>query len=286
MAALASAFAILVLAVVEAGAALVSPRLSPSDEDWMAAAAFVNGKFAPDDLIVAAPEWADPVLRQHLGDRLPGPIAGRLDHERFARIWEISQRGGEAPEADGARLVQEQRFGNLRVRLFERAAKAVTYDFTNRWREARVTREAAGQPPVPCELQPTQHQCPDFRYNFVRDALLEIGGGIRHALYAQPVSNAAVVLEYPSAVLGRELAVAGGLHNVWLRKVSDGTVTTRVLVDDKEIGRFDSGNRTGWTIRRFDTAAFAGKTARVRFEITSANPYSRHFGLAAEARGR
>jgi hypothetical protein len=282
----AAAGSILVLALLEAGAAVVAPRLAPRDEDWLAAAAFVNQGFGDQDLVVAAPEWADPVLREHLGDRLPAPVSGRLDHERFARVWEISQRGADAPETAGARLVKEQRFGNLRARLFERTAQRITYDFTARWREGRLTRETPGQAPLPCELQATQHQCPDLRFNFVRDAILEIGCGVRQALYAQPVANAAVVLEFPAVPLGRELAVGGGLHNVWLRKVSDGTVTMRVLVDDKEVGRFDSGNRTGWLVRRFDTSAYAGKTGRVRFEITSANPYSRHFGFAAEARGQ
>ncbi|HEY0713729.1 MAG TPA: hypothetical protein VGF45_13710, partial [Polyangia bacterium] len=198
----AAALAVLALALFEAGAAVVAPRLSPTDQDWAATTAFVNQGFKEGDLIVAAPAWADPVLRQHLGDRLPAAIAGRLDHERCGRIWEISQRGADADETAGGRIVQEQRFGNLRARLFERSPQVVTYDFTARWREARLSRETPGQPPTPCELQPSQHQCPDFRYNFVRDALLEIGGGIRQALYAQPVANAAVVLEYPTVTLG------------------------------------------------------------------------------------
>jgi hypothetical protein len=264
----------------------VAPRLAPRAEDWTAAAAFVNRGFQAQDLIVAAPAWADPVLRQYLGDRLPAPVAGRLDHERYARVWELSQRGAAAPEVVGARLLQEQGFGNLRVRLYQREPMLVTYDFTSRWREAALTRQSPGQPPVVCDLTPAQHQCPELRYNFVRDALLEIGGTIRQALYAQPVANANVVLEYAAVPLGRELAVGGGLHNVWLRKVSDGSVSLRVVIDDKEVGVLESGNRTGWSVRRFDTTAYAGKTGRVRFEISSANPFSRHFGFAAEARGR
>jgi len=94
-----------------------------------------------------------------------------------------------------------------------------------------------------------------------------------------------VVLEYAGVTLGRELAIGAGLHNVWARKAGDGTVWLRVLVDGREIGKLESGNRSGWMTARFDTAALAGRTSTVRFEITSARPFARHFGFAAEARG-
>jgi hypothetical protein len=276
---------VVALALFESASALVAPFLAPSDDDWRAAAAFTNAGFRDHDLIVAAPVWADPVLRLHLGAHLPAPIAGRLDHETFARIWEISQRGAEAPEVRGAQQVDERRFGRLRVRLYQRTAQRLTYDFTQRWAEAQVFRLEPGAAPVPCERQPQQHQCPGIAYNFVRSSILEIGGTLRQALYAQPIAGATVVLDYPGVPLGRELAVAAGLHNVWLRKAGTGTVVLRVRVDGREIGILESTNRTGWKVARFDTSAFAGKTARVRFEITSANPFSRHFGFAAEARG-
>ena len=85
-------------------------------------------------------------------------------------------------------------------------------------------------------------------------------------------------------LLGRELAVAGGLHNVWLRKSGDGRVHLRVLVDGREVGALDGISQGGWALRRFDTSAWAGKTATVRFEITVDKAGSRHFGFAAEAR--
>jgi hypothetical protein len=279
------AVAILALALFESIAAVVAPRLAPSDDDWRAAAAFTNAGFHEDDLVVAAPAWADPVLRLHLGNRLPAAVAGRLDHETHPRIWELSQRGAEAPEVQGGRVIEERHFGRLRVRLVERTAQRLRYDFTKRWAEAQVSRVESGAAPVACERQPTQHQCPGISYNFVRSSILEIGGTLRQALYAQPIAGATVVLDYPAVPLGRELAVAAGLHNVWLRKVADGTVLLRVKVDGREIGLLESGNRSGWKVARFDTSAFTGKTAAVRFEITSARPFSRHFGFAAEARG-
>src|SRR6516165_5176941 len=85
--------AVSLLAVVETATALIAPRLAPTDADWAAAAAAVRAGFRPGDLIVAAPAWADPVLRVHLGDLIPPEVEGRLDDERFARVWEVGQRG-------------------------------------------------------------------------------------------------------------------------------------------------------------------------------------------------
>src|SRR5687767_5658645 len=91
--------AIVLLALAETGYALVSPLLAPTAADWAAAAAWVKAGHQDQDLIVAAPGWADPLLRLHLGDLLPHKIAGRLDHLSYSRVWELSQRGARAAES-------------------------------------------------------------------------------------------------------------------------------------------------------------------------------------------
>ena len=273
------------LAALETAVALVAPYRAPRPQDWQAAAAWVKAEHQDRDLMVAAPAWADPVLRQHLGDLLPPQIAARMDHQSYARVWELSQRGAKAPETAGAHLRKERTFGNLRVRLYDRDELPLIYDFLDNWAHARVFRVESGGKVVPCQAQPGQHQCPDIGWNFVKRQLLEIGNSLRLGLYAQPVKNATLAIEYPDIPLGRELAVGAGLHNVWLRKAGTGTVWMRVLVGGQEVGRFESTNRTGWKVMRMPTPAFAGKSGTVRFEITSEEPFARHFGFAAEARG-
>jgi hypothetical protein len=282
--ALALAGALLLLPLVEALTAVVSPLLTPSDADWTAAASWVKAGHREPDLIVGAPTWADPVLRLHLGDLLPPKKAARMDHAIYPRIWELSQRGAEAPETEGARLIEERRFGQLRARLYERAPSVLRYDFLDHWASARVARIEPGGRAVPCQVGPELHQCPGDPFNFVRPRVLEIGNQLRRALLV-PAVSATMAIAYEAVPLGKELAVGAGLHHVWRRKQGDGTVVVRVLVDGREIGRGESGNRTGWQVWRFPTPAFAGRTANVRFEITSARPQGRHFGFAAEARG-
>lgn len=275
---------IVLLALVEATNALVAPLRAPTDEDWRAAASEVRAGFRPGDLVVAAPAWSDQVMRLHLGDLVPIPVAGRLDAARFGRVWEISQRGAESPDAGGARIVQARRHGALTVRLRERRAAEVSYDFVERWAQARVARVEPGRGELPCERLPDRHQCPDLGFNFVKPQLLEIDTTMRQALYAQPVDGATVAIEFPDVPLGRELAVGAGLHHVWHRRNAEGKVFLRVLVDGVEIGRSQASNRSGWRIERLDTSARAGQRATVRFEVSADKAFSRHFGFAAEAR--
>ena len=93
-----------------------------------------------------------------------------------------------------------------------------------------------------------------------------------------------MVVDFPRAVLGTELAVAAGLHNVWLRKQGSGHVLLKTFVDGREVSTKDVDNFSKFEVTHVDTSAWAGKTVPVRFEITSAEAYSRHFGFAAEAR--
>ena len=80
------------------------------------------------------------------------------------------------------------------------------------------------------------------------------------------------------------LVVATGLHDVWMRKVGHGDVRLRLVVAGTPAAAITANNDTGWQLTRIDTAAYEGRVVSVRFEITSPNPYARHFALAAEAR--
>jgi hypothetical protein len=279
--------AIVLLALVETAVALVAPLRAPTDADWQAAAREVRGGFRAGDLIVAAPAWADQILRVHLGDLIPPEMAGRLDDQRFGRVWEVSQRGARSEAAARGTVTVDRRFGALTVRLVERPAATVDYDFVARWADAQVTRRGPGATTAECGNVGDRIQCPNIPYNFVRRQIVEVDTRLREALLAQPVGNAVVVIEYPAVRLGRSLVIGTGLHNVWMRKEAHGPVDLRVVVGGAgEVAdtTFTTRNEDGWKKTTVDTSAAAGKTVRVRFEVTSPVPYSRHFAFAAEAR--
>lgn len=254
--------AVAALALVETTVALVAPSRAPTEADWRAAAAAIRGPFRPGDLIVAAPAWADPILRVHLGDLIPPEVAGRMDDDRFGRVWEVSQRGARADAASVGSVAFDQRFGALRVRRIERPAPAVRFDFVARAGEARVQSGS------------------------IHRQLVEVDTRLRMALLTEPVPNAAVVVEFPAVSLGRELLVATGLHNVWMRKAAQGAVDLQVRVGPSgPTVRFSTHNDDGWKMVRIDTSSLSGQVLPVRFEISSPEPRDRYFAFAAEARG-
>ncbi|HVU49494.1 MAG TPA: hypothetical protein VHL80_02345 [Polyangia bacterium] len=278
------AAAIGVLAVVETAVAVVAPSRAPQDADWEAAAREIRAAFAPGDLIVAAPAWADPLMRLHLGDLVPLPVAARLDDARFGRVWELGQRGAHAPEAARGAVALEKRFGALTLRRVDRPPAVIVHDLLEHWTEARVSRRTPGRPDVQCPWNGDRFQCPDVSFNFVRLQTVEVDTRVHRGLLAQPVGHATVVIEYPAVPLGKELVVATGLHDVWMRKAGHGAVDLRVVVAGTPQGAIEATNDTGWQLTHIDTSAYAGRVVDVRFEITSAEPFQRHFVLAAEAR--
>lgn len=275
--------AVLLLALIETVNAFVAPSRAPREEDWKAAAGAVRAGFRQGDLIVTAPDFADPILRLHLGDLLPQPVLGRMDAMRFGRIWEISQRGARADEVQGQRPVWKERHGALTVSRFERPAAQVTYDFFTQWREGRLTVVTTDGREIPCPLAADRHQCVEGPV-FLRPQLLEIDTRPRATLSTLPVDGNTTVFDYSEVLMGRELAVGAGLHNVWLRKAGEGVVRVRVLVNGKELGMLEAKSLSGFSLQRFDTVAWAGQTVQVRFAITTNRAASRHLGFVAEAR--
>jgi hypothetical protein len=280
--AVAVAAAVVLLAVVEAANALVAPALAPSEKDWREAAGKVRAGFRPGDLIVAAPGWADPLMRAQLGDLVPLAVAGRMDAGRFGRVWEISQRGARAAETDGARMAESSQHGRLKVKLWEKPAARVVFDFYTDWQKASLSVVTPDRGELPCWMAQNRFQCGEG--TSLGPELLEIDTTLRNGLALDPHERTTTVLEYPGVTFGREIVVAAGLHNVWKRKSGDGKVHMRVLAEGRELGAVDGTSTGGWALRRFDTAELAGRQGKVRFEITVDKAHDRHFGFAAEAR--
>lgn len=273
------------LALLETAQALIAPWRAPLTADWQAATGQLRAGFQPGDLIVAAPAWADPVMRLHAGDLVPIPIVARMDDARFGRVWVISQRGAHAAEETGRVQAFEARFGALTLRRFEGVAAQVTYDFLERWQDATVTRwDPVARTSSACPWQtPASGFVCQTSGNSVRRTLVEVDQRIRRALLAPPVPGGVVAVEFRAVTLGRELAVAAGLHDTWARK-SPGTVCFEVWIAGQPVRSVTVDNRGGWRAFTIDTAARLGQSVPVRFQISSPQPTLRFLAFAAEAR--
>jgi hypothetical protein len=276
--------AVVVLALVETGNALLAPYRVPPPHDWEAAAADVRARLAPGDLIVFAPRWVDEIGRAHLGDVIPVEMAAHADADRYARVFEVSIREAHAPESSGARLVDEKRFGKVRVALYEKPAAVIAFDFTSQASEARVTQRLGVSGETPCYRDAGDavgFRCAATR---VEPRTLEMNFLPRRGILVPADGARMTELEWTEVPLGQTLVIYTGIHDYYSRKRGDGLVELRVFVDGRQLLDANTGNDDAWRRYDLDTAAAAGTRHTVRFVVSARNPEWRSFGFHAEAR--
>ena len=250
------ALLLVLVAILEVVAVARAGSDVPADGDWERASAAVRARHQAGDLIVFAPEWIDPVGRLHLGDLIPVAMAGRMDAARYGRIWELSARGGRAPETRGLEPSWQQSFGALRVRLFERTPAMVLTDFVAAFAPGMARGPAA-------------------------ESLQEVGFEPHRCVLARPRPGGTVEVRYPAAELGRTLVGYVGLADVFTRRDDREPARLEVSVGGETVADVVAGNDAGWV--RFQAATAPG-TAEVVFRASAGpNARNRLVCFAAEA---
>lgn len=218
--------ALLILAGLELGLDAWNRHQVPSRADWQAAARAVRAEHRPGDLIVVAPEWAAPLGRLVLGDRMTLDDLTRPDAATYPRIFELSIRGRHSPAVRGAHRRWRRSFGPITVSRYEQTPVRVTADFYALLPRAEVHAETGTRRLAPCPWDARTHRfrCP-ARWQDVRAVRAEIGYTPRRCVLAHPVDGQVRVIAYPALPLGKALVVYTGIkgydpryrarHAVW-----------------------------------------------------------------------
>lgn len=232
----------------EAVAARRDATSAPSEEAWNRAAQVVRVAHQPDDLIVFAPGWVDPLGRHYLGDLIPVEMAGRMDAARYARIWELSIRGAHAPETAGLSPVIESEVDGITVRRFDRTPAVVVSDALALAQPNQVVLAEVGFEPHRC-IQVTPSP----------------GHPVRITLAMQ---------------LGSTLVGYAGLADVFTRRDIRAPGSLAVEIGGTQVAAVHPGVDDGWV--RFEAKTTPGP-AQVTF-VASADAPQRLICFAAEAR--
>jgi len=285
------------LAVFELVAHPMIRAATPSDESWEAASAFVRARYQPSDRIVAAPAWADPIVRSQLGDLHSLRMAAPPDSAGIDRLWELSVRGASSRDEPP---VLEEDFDGVRVRMWSSPSDELIYDFVEEIAGAEVELvianrsqacpwRAARQAPGGLERGP---MTPRERFVCdVRRPWLWVGATIlsdlelqaRRCIWQHPAGSDPVRVTFTDVPLGDRLLVHGGIDYQAERRRVHAPVTLRVWIDDRLAAELVHEDGDGWSGFEIDTSELGLERATVRFESTAENPDARRFCWSASA---
>jgi len=285
------------LAVFELVAHPLIHAAIPSEESWEAAAAFVRARYESTDQIVAAPSWADPIVRNLLGDLLSLRMAAPGDPAGIGRLWEVGIRGAGTRDEPPA---LEADFDEVRVRMWPLSNDALLYDFVDEianaevellgadgskvcpWVKAPSARGGLGHGPM---TPPERFVCDSRRPWFWVGAtiLSDLELRPKRCIWQHPAGTDPVRVTFADAVLGDRLLVHGGIDYQAERQRIHAPVSLRVWIDDQLVGELVHRDGDGWSGLEIDTSELGVERARVRFETTADDPSARLFCWSASS---
>lgn len=289
--------AIAALAVLELVAAASIRAAVPSDDSWASAAAFIRDRYQPGDRIVAAPVWAEPIVREHLGDLLSLRVAAPPDEAGIQRVWELGIRGASETRQPSE---LDRRFDGVRVRMWTRSSDELVYDFVAEVAGAQVelvegeqARDCPsvnagpglgglGRGPMPPERR---FVCDSSRpWLWVGATVLaDLQLRARRCIWQHPAGAEPVRVIYPEAVLGDRIVLSAGIDYGAERERRHGPVRLRVFIEDQLLGELIHEDGDGWSSVVLETFGLGAGPAEVRFETTAEDPTARLFCWAASA---
>jgi len=283
------------LAVFELVAHPLTRAAVPSDESWEAASAFVRARYQASDRIVAAPSWADPIVRSQLGDLLSLRAAAPGDPAGIDRVWELGIRGATTRHESPA---LQRDFDGVRVRMWPVSSDEVLYDFVENIENAEVELVVTdgskpcswmSAPPAPGGLghgpmTPTERFVCDPQRPWLwvgATVLQDLELQPRRCIWQHPAGADPVRVTFSDVPLGERLVIRGGIDYQSERRRAHSPVTLRVWIDDQLNGELVHHDGDGWSGIDVDTSGLGLESAEVRFETTANDPTARLFCWSA-----
>jgi hypothetical protein len=280
---------------------------APSLSEWVDAVPRLQAAHREGDLIVIAPEWAEPLARQAFGDGfMPLGNVARQDVAPYARVLEVSLFGRRAPELARFKELARESSGKLLIRTLENPAPEPTiYAFSDHVRPRDLfVVEGNGEAERACEFTPLaaassgglgghnaypreRFRCDGGEPYFVGVTLMEDQRyRPRRCVYAHPLPDRSLYLRFPRVPAGKKIKGYAGESFLIARDApAEATVELAVLVDRKEVGRRVFRASAGFTPFEFSMASpSASETVEVSFRVLSQAPAEREFCFQAEVR--
>jgi len=290
---LAAAAVIAVAALYSIGWYIWSPLTRPSIEDYERFSSYVHDRWQPRDVIAVAPFWAER-LREYVGDLevINPPRLADEDLSGNSRLWLLSVFGYANNDnlldklKNKYRFVDEMKFGKLALYQFNiGASSGIAYDFRKNIDKAHVYIQRSDGIRECSSWQGDRWQCPEVSWQNVGGTILDIDDNPRKCIWAHPITNAALTVEFKDVPISKKLVVHSGLAYTAVRMMKDGApVYVEVLVGGRSVLRVKNENEKRWNRFEADTSSWSGTRQNVTFRIMTPHDGMRHFCFTADTR--
>ncbi len=294
------------LGLAELGAHFYFAHSAPTSGDWDALTEALTPWDPKGALIAIAPNWAQPLARQSLGEEwMPLSMLGRADDDGYERAIEISFFGQHAQELGKWQELEQRRSGPFTLRLLRNPSPALA-------RSRLLERVRPGQLEVfegdegdraPCPFQshaavgggdlfgqPTlpaaRFACPSGEPFLVGVTTIDTDADFRprRCIWAHPTPNGALTLIFRQVELGDRIVGHAGFPWFLSRDGAGTPVNLRLKFGTREVGFVKVEDKLGWTRFEWPTPGLTGTRGDFELIITSAVAAERRFCFTLETR--
>jgi hypothetical protein len=285
--------AVPLLGLVELGASAYLSRRFPQVDEWRALAGELRALKGDNDLVVIAPEWAEPLARAALTDSLM-PIAdvARPDEAGYRRAIEVAALANENALVASWPVISEKRLGKFTLRTrsnphFESPRFVLTDHAAPP--DLSVSQRAPNGELMPCRYGtrppssasgllarpafPRQRfSCGPAEGNFAGTTIIEDQHDrARRCLWANPAPGATLVLTFEKVPIGDLLYGYVGFPFFRYRDQGWAPVAVSFAVDGVQVGTHSHLPESGWQPFQLPTTRLRGSTSDVRIEVFGAD---------------
>jgi len=284
--------AIPVLGLVELAAHFYFSHRAPTKAEWDGVRSLVASWYQPGEVVVVAPQWAEPMARWSFGDALmPTRDVARPDTTGYRQALEVATLGSRSPELAGWKVVREAKRGAFTVReLSNPSAPTVTYDFVDHIdAESADVRLVQGQNQTACSFTTTaavesgglggtptypasRFVCPGQpSHVFVGLTIVEDDQfRARRCIWSHPPpAGTEMVTRFKNVPLGTQIRGHTGMRWAIVRN-GVSPVTIQVTVGGQVIGQAVHEDEGYWKPFELPLGAWSGRQADVEFRVSAA----------------
>ncbi|HEY0469815.1 MAG TPA: hypothetical protein VGC79_36765 [Polyangiaceae bacterium] len=282
--------AVPLLGLSELGASVYFSRRFPQLDEWRALQAELSALKQQHDLIVIAPEWAEPLARTAFRDALM-PIAdvARADEASYPRAIEVAAQGSVNPLIATWPVAAEKRIGKFTLRTRNNPAfRPPLFVLTEHERPPDLSvseRSRSGEtiacrfgtrPPssasgllAPPAFPRQRFACGPSEADFVGSTIIDDQDyRARRCLWANPSPGGVLTLNFAQVPLGEQLYGYIGFSFFRFRDHGWPPVTISFAIDGVELGSHAHLPELGWQPFQFATTQFRGTSQEIRLEIS------------------